>query len=108
MLIPANLGDVGRMRAEALRGDARAGSAPVTRRRPRRRGAVRRALGGASGERRVPHDAGGGVTTIGVALTLVVVGLLWVAAVAFGRDSRDGNDWVRSMNVRDRFPRPRG
>ena len=30
--------------------------------------------------------------SIGVALTILVVILLWVAAVAFGRDSRDGSD----------------
>ena len=37
--------------------------------------------------------------SIGIALTVLVVVLLWVAAVAFGRDSRDGSDW------RDRFLR---
>jgi hypothetical protein len=30
-----------------------------------------------------------------IALTVLLVGLLWVAAVVFGRDSRDGNDWFR-------------
>jgi hypothetical protein len=32
---------------------------------------------------------------LGIALVLLVIGLLWVAAVLFGRDSRDGNDWFR-------------
>lgn len=36
-----------------------------------------------------------------IALTLLVIGLLWVAAVAFGRDSRDGSDWSRT-GVRER------
>lgn len=31
--------------------------------------------------------------TIGIVLTVVLVALLWVAAVAFGRDSREGGDW---------------
>jgi hypothetical protein len=30
---------------------------------------------------------------LGIAVVLLVIGLLWVAAVLFGRDSRDGNDW---------------
>jgi hypothetical protein len=32
---------------------------------------------------------------LGIAVTLLVIGLLWLAAVLFGRDSRDGNDWFR-------------
>lgn len=38
---------------------------------------------------------------LGIAVTLLVVGLLWVAAVAFGRDSRDGNDWFRRTTDHD-------
>jgi hypothetical protein len=36
-----------------------------------------------------------------IVLTLLVVGLLWVAAVVFGRDSRDGNDWFRRAKDHD-------
>jgi hypothetical protein len=36
-----------------------------------------------------------------IVLTLLVVGLLWVAAVVFGRDSRDGNDWFRHAKEHD-------
>lgn len=35
-----------------------------------------------------------------IALTVSVIGLLWVAAVLFGRDSRDGNDWFRRTSDR--------
>ena len=38
-------------------------------------------------------------------LTVLFVVLLWVAAVAFGRDSRDGSDWLRRTNLRDRTSR---
>ena len=38
-------------------------------------------------------------------LTVLVVVLLWVAAIAFGRDSRKGSDWNSSPGPRDRFPR---
>lgn len=38
-----------------------------------------------------------------IALTLLVVGLLWVAAVVFGRDSRDGNDWLRRTKDHDQL-----
>jgi hypothetical protein len=31
--------------------------------------------------------------SIGIAVTVLAVSLLWVAAVVFGRDSRDGRDW---------------
>jgi hypothetical protein len=34
-------------------------------------------------------------------VTLLVIGLLWVAAVVFGRDSRDGNDWFRRTQDHD-------
>jgi hypothetical protein len=40
--------------------------------------------------------------TFGLAVTIVFVVLLWAAAVAFGRDSRDGADWVSRSNLRDR------
>jgi hypothetical protein len=38
-----------------------------------------------------------------IALTVLVIGLLWVAAVVFGRDSRDGNDWFRRAKDHDRL-----
>ena len=41
--------------------------------------------------------------SIEIALTVLVVVLLWVAAVAFGRDSREGSD--RRPDARDRFLR---
>ena len=34
-------------------------------------------------------------------LTLLVIGLLWVSAVVFARDSRDGNDWFRRTKDHD-------
>ena len=37
---------------------------------------------------------------LGFALTVLVIGLLWLAAVLFGRDSRDGNDWLRRASDR--------
>jgi hypothetical protein len=43
---------------------------------------------------------------IGIVVTVLAVGLLWVAAVVFGRDSRDGGDWRLRSNVRDRSFRP--
>ena len=42
---------------------------------------------------------------IGIALTVLVVVLLWVAALAFGRDSREGSDLRSGPNVPDRFLR---
>jgi hypothetical protein len=42
--------------------------------------------------------------SIGIALTVLVVILLWVAAVAFGRDSREGSE-RRFGADRDRFLR---
>ncbi|HET7236333.1 MAG TPA: hypothetical protein VFK59_07865 [Actinomycetota bacterium] len=36
-----------------------------------------------------------------IALTVLLLVLLWVAAVAFGRDSRDGSDWFSRTSVRD-------
>jgi hypothetical protein len=42
---------------------------------------------------------------IGIALTVLVVVLLWVAAVAFGRDSREGSDRPLGNDLRDRFLR---
>jgi hypothetical protein len=44
---------------------------------------------------------------IGIVVTVLLVALLWVAAVAFGRDSREGGDWLPGSNVRDRSFRPR-
>lgn len=43
---------------------------------------------------------------IGIAVTVVAVGLLWVAAVVFGRDSRDGGGRRLGSGVRDRSFRP--
>ena len=40
--------------------------------------------------------------SIGVALTVLVVILLWVAAVAFGRDSREGSERPFGPDRRDR------
>ena len=40
--------------------------------------------------------------SIGVALTVLVVILLWVAAVAFGRDSREGSERRFGPGQRDR------
>jgi hypothetical protein len=42
---------------------------------------------------------------IGAVIVLLVVVLLWVAAVVFGRDSRDGGDWLSRTSIRDRSPR---
>jgi len=38
-------------------------------------------------------------------LTVLVIALLWVAAIAFGRDSRNGSDWTSRSGIRDRPPR---
>ena len=43
--------------------------------------------------------------SVGIALTVLVVVLLWVAAVAFGRDSREGSDRRSGSDRRDRFLR---
>jgi hypothetical protein len=43
--------------------------------------------------------------SIGVALMILVVILLWVAAVAFGLDSRDGSEQRYGRDLRDRFLR---
>jgi hypothetical protein len=43
---------------------------------------------------------------IGIVVTVLLVALLWVAAVVFGRDSRDGDDWRLGSGVRDRSFRP--
>lgn len=40
-------------------------------------------------------------------VTLGVIVLLWVAAAAFGTDSRDGRDWFSRTNLRER-PRRMG
>ncbi len=37
--------------------------------------------------------------------SIAVVALLWVAAVAFGAESRDGRDWLSRGSPRDRTPR---
>ena len=41
--------------------------------------------------------------SIGVALTVLVVVVLWVAAVAFGRDSREGSERRFGPDQHDRF-----
>ena len=38
---------------------------------------------------------------IGSMLVLVAIVLLWVAAIAYGSDSRDGSDWSRRGDLRD-------
>jgi hypothetical protein len=43
--------------------------------------------------------------SIGVALTVLVVVVLWVAAVAFGRDSREGAERRSGPDQRDRVLR---
>ena len=43
--------------------------------------------------------------SIGLALTVLVVVLLWVAAVAFGRDSREGAERRSGPDQRDRVLR---
>jgi hypothetical protein len=43
--------------------------------------------------------------SIEIALTVLVVVLLWVAAVAFGRDTREGPDRRSGADPRDRFLR---
>jgi len=40
--------------------------------------------------------------SIGIAVTVLEVSLLWVAAVVFGRDSRDGRDWRLGSSDRHR------
>ncbi len=46
-----------------------------------------------------------GMEAVMTALTLVVIAMLWVAAVAFGSDSRQGGDWSSSPSERDRAHR---
>ena len=38
-------------------------------------------------------------------LTVLVIALLWGAAIAFGRDSRQGSDWTARSGVGERPPR---
>lgn len=42
---------------------------------------------------------------LGSVLVVAFVVLLWVAAVAVGRDTRDGRDWLARTGLRDRPPR---
>jgi hypothetical protein len=44
---------------------------------------------------------------LGAALVVAAVVLAWLAAVLFGRDSRDGRDWPTGTGVRERPPRAR-
>ena len=39
---------------------------------------------------------------LGIVVTVLLVALLWVAAVVFGRDSREGGDWLPGSNLPDR------
>ena len=43
--------------------------------------------------------------SVEIVLTVLVVALLWVAAVAFGRDSREDGDRRSGPDLRDRFLR---
>ncbi len=45
------------------------------------------------------------MVSIGEVVTVAAVVALWVAAVAFGRDSRDGRDWFARTDLRGRPPR---
>ena len=38
------------------------------------------------------------------ALTVLAIVLLWVAAIAFGRDPRKGGDWTSAPGVGERGP----
>jgi hypothetical protein len=40
--------------------------------------------------------------SIGSVVTVVFLVALWVAAVLFGRDSRDGRDWFARTDLRAR------
>jgi hypothetical protein len=44
---------------------------------------------------------------IGIVITVLLVALLWVTAVVFGRDSREEGDWQHRSDLRDRSFRPR-
>jgi hypothetical protein len=44
------------------------------------------------------------VDAVGV-VTVTVVVALWVAAVVFPRDTRDGRDWLSRIGPGDRRPR---
>ena len=43
--------------------------------------------------------------TLGTALAAAAAAALWVAAVLFGHDSRDGRDWLAGRSLRQRPPR---
>lgn len=40
--------------------------------------------------------------SIGSVITVAVLVALWIAAVLFGHDSRDGRDWFSRTNLRER------
>jgi hypothetical protein len=42
---------------------------------------------------------------LGTTLTIAVIALLWIAAAAFGSDTRDGRDWFSRVSLRGRPPR---
>ena len=39
---------------------------------------------------------------IGSAVVVIVIAGLWVAAVLFGRDTRDGGDWLARSSLAER------
>ena len=43
--------------------------------------------------------------SLGAILVAAAVVGLWVVAIVFGRDTRDGRDWLARTNLRDRPPR---
>ena len=51
-----------------------------------------------------PEKEGDRVETVLNVLTVLVIVLLWVAAIAFGRDSRQGSDWSSSPGIGERTP----
>ena len=44
---------------------------------------------------------------IGLILALALAAALWIAAVVFGRDSRDGRDWLARSDLGERPPHGR-
>lgn len=45
------------------------------------------------------------VDSLGSLIVAAAIAALWVAAVVFGRDTRDGGDWLERTNLRERPPR---
>jgi hypothetical protein len=42
---------------------------------------------------------------LGLILALALAAALWIAAVVFGRDSRDGRDWLARSDLGERSSR---